>query len=229
MTSIRYGPRRRRSASAGWAHCRNPGRCAVRRGGAGGARLRPGSDDRRSAASGEPRGCGLRRRRRAAGGRRPRWRRRAADGRGAVPRLPSRPGAGIGPGAAGTLRHRAAAGSKIWRIVLGRNGRTCRCGRAASSAIRPGGCEGARPNWASGGVYPRRGDENRRDKPGGSPVREIVSKPRNHPLAFVLTVGSSATLTQTWTCGWPRKYQTNAGPSSRQLSHSPSSPMSPSL
>ena len=46
--------------------------------------------------------------------------------------------------------------------------------------------------------------------------------------AFSFTVGSSATLTHTWTCGAPRKYQTNDGPSSRQLSHTPSSPMSPS-
>src|SRR5262245_57312686 len=43
------------------------------------------------------------------------------------------------------------------------------------------------------------------------------------------TAGSSATWIQMWTCGWPRKYHTNAGPSSRQLSHSPSLPISPSL
>src|SRR5437667_5926450 len=50
-----------------------------------------------------------------------------------------------------------------------------------------------------------------------------------YPRAFNFTDGSSATLTHTWTCGSPRKYQTNDGPSSRQLSHSPSLPMSPSL
>src|SRR4051794_40220882 len=51
----------------------------------------------------------------------------------------------------------------------------------------------------------------------------------SYPFALVCTLGSSATLTQMCTCGWPRKYQTNEGPSSRQLSHSPSSPISPSL
>jgi hypothetical protein len=50
-----------------------------------------------------------------------------------------------------------------------------------------------------------------------------------YPRALSFTEGSSATFTQTWTCGSPRKYQTNEGPSSRQLSHSPSLPMSPSL
>ena len=45
----------------------------------------------------------------------------------------------------------------------------------------------------------------------------------------ILTDGSSATLTQTWTCGAPRKCQTKAGPSSRQLSQTLSLPMSSSL
>ena len=39
----------------------------------------------------------------------------------------------------------------------------------------------------------------------------------------------SATLIQMCTCGSPRKYQTNDGPSIRQLSHTLSSPTSPSL
>ena len=34
-------------------------------------------------------------------------------------------------------------------------------------------------------------------------------------------------LTHMWTWGEPRKYQTNDGPSSRQLSQTPSSPRSP--
>lgn len=42
------------------------------------------------------------------------------------------------------------------------------------------------------------------------------------------TEASSATLTHTWTWGAPRKCHTNAGPSSRQLSHTPSPPISPS-
>ena len=45
--------------------------------------------------------------------------------------------------------------------------------------------------------------------------------------ALVGTSGESATFTQTWTWGAPRKCQTNAGPSSRQLSQTLSSPRSP--
>src|SRR6476620_11768689 len=50
-----------------------------------------------------------------------------------------------------------------------------------------------------------------------------------YPLAFKGIDGSSATLTHTWTWGVPRKCQTNVGPSSRQLSHTPSLPKSPDL
>src|SRR5579884_2722960 len=50
-----------------------------------------------------------------------------------------------------------------------------------------------------------------------------------YPFALSGSAGSSPTLTQTWTWGVPRKYQTKAGPSNRQLSHSPSLPRSPSL
>lgn len=46
---------------------------------------------------------------------------------------------------------------------------------------------------------------------------------------FVTTDGSSATFTHTCTWGVPRKYQTKAGPSSRQQSHTWSLPISPSL
>lgn len=49
------------------------------------------------------------------------------------------------------------------------------------------------------------------------------------PRAFSLTAGSSATFTQTCTWGVPRKCHTNAGPSRRQLSHTPSPPRSDSL
>ena len=43
--------------------------------------------------------------------------------------------------------------------------------------------------------------------------------------ALALTDGSSATWTHVCTCGTPRKCQTNAGPSSRQTSYSPSRQM----
>ena len=63
--------------------------------------------------------------------------------------------------------------------------------------------------------------------PGSLPARGrgYVSRKRYdcaYPFALSGTDGSLATLTQTWTCGSPRKYQTNDGPSSRQLSHAPS-------
>ena len=72
------------------------------------------------------------------------------------------------------------------------------------------------------------GERGRVSAPWSAPRgadRGALTRPRSpnviYPLALVSTVGSSATLTQTWTCGVPRKYQTNDGPSSRQLSHSP--------
>src|SRR5262249_55778879 len=61
------------------------------------------------------------------------------------------------------------------------------------------------------------------------PARPRVRRVSQKLRALRGTAGSSATLIQMCTCGWPRKYHTNAGPSSRQLSHSPSFPRSPSL
>ena len=57
---------------------------------------------------------------------------------------------------------------------------------------------------------------------------ERACRARPQVSAFNSTFGLFATCTQTWTCGEPRKYQTKDGPSSRQLSHSPSLPRSPS-
>ena len=46
---------------------------------------------------------------------------------------------------------------------------------------------------------------------------------------YALTSGEAAMLTQVWTWGAPRKCHTNAGPSSRQISHTPSFPRSSCL
>ena len=50
-----------------------------------------------------------------------------------------------------------------------------------------------------------------------------LGQPRSAPTGLQ---AFSRTWTQVWTCGAPRKYQTIAGPSICQLSHTPSLPMS---
>ena len=54
---------------------------------------------------------------------------------------------------------------------------------------------------------------------------DLASCPRRSAVSHAFR----ATFSQVWTWGEPRKYQANAGPSTFQMSQTPSLPISPSL